>query len=94
MVKSTGDSLRQLQLKVLDEQSVRELAGGHRLQLVIDQVAVAEIVPINLHALAEQQAKLAEKRHLARARLLEIMDQGIDMGGLKITNRDELYDRD
>ena len=86
--------MRQLELKVLDPESVRELAAGQRLQLVVDQVTVAEIVPINLVALAEQQRQQADKRRLALERLLAIMDRGIDMGGLKITSRDELYDRD
>jgi hypothetical protein len=79
---------------VLDQESVRELAAGQRLQLVFDKVTVAEIVPVNLDALAEQQRQHVERRRLARERLLAIMDRGIDMGGFKITNRDELYDRD
>ena len=86
--------MRELELKVLDEASIRELAAGHRLKLVSDNVTVAEIVPTNLTALSDQQDQQQRTRMQARTRLLALMNKGIDMGGFKITNRDELYDRD
>ena len=43
--------MRQGQLSVLDAAAVRELATGHRLQLISDSVPVAEIVPIDVEFL-------------------------------------------
>jgi hypothetical protein len=87
-------AVRQLEISVLDEESVRELSSGQRVQLTFGNVTVAEIVPTELAALANQQRQKEEARNHSRTALLEIMNRGIDMGGFKITNRDELYDRD
>ena len=85
--------MRQLELNILDPESVRQLSTGQRVQLVLDDIAVAEIVPVDLAALAEEQRRKEQTRANARADLLEIMHGGINMEGFKITSRDELYDR-
>jgi hypothetical protein len=87
--------MRQLELEqVLDDASIRELTLGNRVQLVFQKVTVAEIVPVDAAAIESKRAEKAKEREEARQTLLEIMNHGYDMGGFKITNRDELYDRD
>lgn len=83
--------MRQISAKLLDRESLVELESGHRLQLVQGGKTIAEIVPIN----DPQELEATEQRRLlAVQRLTEIMEQGIHLGGLKISNRDELYERD
>jgi prevent-host-death family protein len=71
---------------------IAEAEAGQRLILVRGGKPVAELVPAS-ETQATQEAK-EQKRLAAVRRLTEIMDKGVNLGGLKITNRDELYERD
>ncbi len=84
--------MRQISAQLLDHDSLAELESGHRLELVQGGRTIAEIVPIG--TTPEESGLTEQKRHQAFRRLKEIMDQGIDLGGLRISNRDELYERD
>jgi hypothetical protein len=87
--------MRQLELQqLLEDASICELAQGNRVRLVFETVPVAEIVPLDAVTLNRQRVQEEREREDARQRLLELMNKGIDMGGYKITNRDELYDRE
>ncbi len=86
--------MRQVQLELLDDHSIQQLAAGERVQVVLKNVTVAEIVPVDPAALSAQQEEKERLRLAARERLLETLRKGYDLGGFKITNRDELYDRD
>ena len=86
--------MRELHLDVLDEESIHELARGERVRLMLDDSTVAEIVPINSSLLAERETQTERQRRKAIEELRALMVSGVDMGGYKIKNRDELYDRD
>jgi|GEM_PF-4546459 len=82
--------MRQISAQLLDHESLVELESGHRLQLVQGGRTIAEIVPI-----VESSSEDGETQHLQAARHLSIMlHKGMHLGGLRITNRDELYERD
>ncbi len=83
--------MRQISAQLLDHDALVELESGHRLQLVQGGRTIAEIVPVS--GANEVDAK-EQKRLEAVERLMEIMERGINLGGLKITDRDELYERD
>ena len=71
---------------------IAEAEAGQRLILVRGGKPVAEIVPASgteASLEAEEQKRLEAVR-----RLTEIMDKGVNLGGLRITSRDELYERD
>jgi len=85
--------MRQAALKSINEEFVEELASGRNIQLTIDDVPVAEIVPLNSKAIAQRQAGNKDKRHAAFERITAIMDRGVDLGGVW-NGRSELYDRD
>jgi antitoxin (DNA-binding transcriptional repressor) of toxin-antitoxin stability system len=82
--------MRQIPAQLLDPESLGELKSGHRLQLVQGGRTIAEIVPVAESSLEEEEMRHAE----AVRRLSEFLEKGIHLGGLRITNRDELYDRD
>jgi prevent-host-death family protein len=71
---------------------IAEAEAGQRLILVRGGKPVAEIVPAS-ETDSTQEAK-EQKRLEALQRLVEMMDRGVHLGGLRIDNRDELYDRD
>lgn len=85
--------MRQLELSSLDVVSIDELAAGHRVEIVLKGQPVAEVVPLDLDALAQQRTDREAARLQARERLLALMEKGFDLGGFRINNRDELYDR-
>jgi len=85
--------MRQISAKLLDHESLAELESGHRLQLVQGGRTIAEIVPVTDTFSSVQELNEANHREAVQ-RLREIMDRGIHLGGLRIANRDELYDRD
>ena len=85
--------MRQIELNVLPEDCIETLASGELLQLTVDGIVVAEIVPSNLVALAERQRSREESRQEAIVELRRIMDHGYDLG-IVWNGRDELYDRD
>jgi antitoxin (DNA-binding transcriptional repressor) of toxin-antitoxin stability system len=85
--------MRQVSAKLLDRESLAELESGHRLQLVQSGRTIAEIVPVSdTVSSAEELDEISHREAVQRLR--EIMDGGIHLGGLRIANRDELYDRD
>jgi antitoxin (DNA-binding transcriptional repressor) of toxin-antitoxin stability system len=71
---------------------IAEAEAGQRLILLRGGKPVAEIVPAS-ETDSTREAK-EQKRLAAVRRLTEIMDKGVDLGGLRITSRDELYERD
>jgi antitoxin (DNA-binding transcriptional repressor) of toxin-antitoxin stability system len=76
---------------------IAEAEAGQRLILVRGGKAVVEIAPGSQAALEPESAQLwkTEDERLAEGKeLMKILRKGFDLGGLKITNRDELYDRD
>lgn len=83
--------MRQISAQLLDQESLRELESGHRLELVQSGKTIAEIVPLSSSNSSEHLDVNEQTRLEAIRRLKEIMDQGINLGGLRITNRDELY---
>jgi antitoxin (DNA-binding transcriptional repressor) of toxin-antitoxin stability system len=82
--------MRQISAQLLDPESLGELKSGHRLQLVQGGRTIAEIVPVAESFLEEEETRRLE----AVRRLSEMMEKGMHLGGLRIANRDELYDRD
>lgn len=85
--------MRQVSAQILDETSLGELASGHRLELVRGGKRIAEIVPVTEEFSSQIESDDTAHRGAVR-RLREMMDQGMHLGGLRIANRDELYDRD
>jgi len=85
--------MRQAALKSINEEFVEELASGRNIQLTIDDVPVAEIVPIDSQAIALRQAGDKDKRAAAFERITAIMERGVDLGGVW-NGRSELYERD
>ncbi len=84
--------MRQISAQLLDHDSLAELESGHRLELVQGGRTIAEIVPIEDSTTQEPQS---DAEHLAAVeRLSEMLQRGMHLGGLRIANRDELYDRD
>jgi antitoxin (DNA-binding transcriptional repressor) of toxin-antitoxin stability system len=82
--------MRQVSAQLLDHDSLVELESGHRLQLVQGGKTIAEIVPVAESSFEEEETRRLEAvRHLS-----EMLEKGMHLGGLRITNRDELYDRD
>jgi antitoxin (DNA-binding transcriptional repressor) of toxin-antitoxin stability system len=82
--------MRNVSIEELEEHTadlISEVEAGHRLTLVRGGKAIADIVP------REAEPTEAE-RAAAVAELLAMMRKGIDLGGLRIDNRDELYERE
>ena len=67
---------------------IAKAEAGETLTIVKDGRAVASIAPAPKAPVSEKE------RQRAMRTLNEIMYHGYDMGGYKITSRDELYDRD
>ena len=82
--------MRQISAQLLDAESLGELKSGHRLELVQDGRTIAEIVPVVESSPEEEEARHCE----AVRRLSEFLEEGMHLGGVRITNRDELYNRD
>ncbi len=76
------------------EACIAEVEAGHKLVLMRGSKAVAEISPTPEVDQTRQLWKTEEERRAAAAELLAILDKGYDLGGFKIENRDELYERD
>ncbi len=85
--------MRQVSAQLLDPESLIELKSGHRLQLVQGGRTIAEIVPA-LQSEESQFWKSEEERLSSGKELMDILHKGFDLGGFRIENRDELYDRD
>ena len=73
---------------------IAEAEAGQRLVLMRGGKAVAEIGPAPEIEETGQLWKTEEERLAAGASLLARLKKGYDLGGFKIENRDELYDRD
>ncbi len=78
-----------------DPQScIAEAEAGQRLVLVRDGKPVVQIVPAAASADTPQLWKSEEERKAAGKEFFAMLEKGFNMGGFKIPNRDELYDRD
>jgi antitoxin (DNA-binding transcriptional repressor) of toxin-antitoxin stability system len=76
---------------------IAEAEAGQRLVLVRGGKAVVEITPSAGSIVSSEpvQAWNSEEGRLAAGEeLLKILRKGFDLGGSKMANRDELYDRD
>jgi antitoxin (DNA-binding transcriptional repressor) of toxin-antitoxin stability system len=76
---------------------IAEAEAGQRLVLLRGGKAVLEITPRTDPAIQPESAqtwKTEQERLAAGEELMKILRKGFNLGGLKITNRDELYDRD
>ena len=83
--------MRQLELKDAEKHFsdlIAEAEAGQTLMILRANKPVARIVP----AQATETVASSDQED-AHQELLRIMNHGYDLGGLKITNRDELYDR-
>ena len=76
------------------EGCIAEAEAGQRLVLMRGGKAVAEIGPAPEVEETQQLWKTEEERLAAGAELLALLRKGYDLGGFKIENRDELYERD
>jgi antitoxin (DNA-binding transcriptional repressor) of toxin-antitoxin stability system len=76
------------------EACIAEVEAGHKLVLMRGNKAVAEITPAPEVDQMPQLWKTEEERRANAVELLAILDSGYDLGGFKIENRDELYERD
>lgn len=85
--------MRQISAQILDEQSLGELASGHRLEVVRGGKRIAEIVPIAESSSSPLKLNEGERQEAVQ-RLREMTGRGMHLGGFRIANRDELYDRD
>jgi prevent-host-death family protein len=84
--------MRSVSIKELEEHTaelVAEVEAGNPLTLIRSGRAVAAVIPIANTAAHPTEAA----RSAARARLIALMEQGINLGGLRV-NRDELYSSD
>jgi antitoxin (DNA-binding transcriptional repressor) of toxin-antitoxin stability system len=82
--------MRNVSIEELEEHTadlISEVEAGHRLTLVRSGKAIADIVP-------RESEPSEEERIAAGVELLAMMRKGIDLGGLRIDNRDELYERE
>jgi antitoxin (DNA-binding transcriptional repressor) of toxin-antitoxin stability system len=76
---------------------VAKVEAGERLTLVRGGKTLADVVPRNG---ASDEAGLPKKwateeeRLAAVEKFFAVLDTGLDLGGLRIENRDELYERD
>jgi antitoxin (DNA-binding transcriptional repressor) of toxin-antitoxin stability system len=76
---------------------VAKVEAGERLTLVCGGKTIADVVPRNgTDAKADVTKKWAseEERLAAVEEFFAVLDSGLDLGGLRIENRDELYERD
>lgn len=93
---ATEDKIvRSVSIEELEEHTaelVAEVEAGNRLTLIRGGKRIADIVPSI--ASSEPEWKDEEERLKAVDRVMEKLRRGYDLGGFKITNRDELYDRD
>jgi antitoxin (DNA-binding transcriptional repressor) of toxin-antitoxin stability system len=80
------------ELSERSEDVVTELRAGHTLELLQGGKRIAEVVPVAQGAPNKWASE--EERLAAVADFRAWLDKGIDLGGFKIENRDELYDRD
>lgn len=84
--------MRQISAKVLDDESLSELESGHNVILVRSGKPFAEVVPL-LPEAQSPEMRSKEEHAAAVERLRQFMEKGLDLGGFRISNRDELYDR-
>ncbi len=85
--------MRNVSIQEFEEHPAKLLAeveSGQRLTVIRGGKAIAEFRPVIDSAASVTQTGRAE----AGARLLALMEKGIDLGGLKIESRDELYQRE
>jgi antitoxin (DNA-binding transcriptional repressor) of toxin-antitoxin stability system len=83
--------MRHISSQLLDEESLNELESGHNLIVVREGKPIAQVVPIN----SELADSAAERDHATAVDdMLKLINKGWNLGGLRIGDRDELYDRD
>ena len=70
------------------KQLAEEAATGQPVTLLQGDRPIAQIIPFPAPAITEEQ------RLKAGEELLAILEKGFDLGGLRIENRDELYERE
>jgi antitoxin (DNA-binding transcriptional repressor) of toxin-antitoxin stability system len=68
---------------------VCEAEAGESLTILRGDKPVARIIPFRADTAPDES-----QRQAAVQRLIALMERGIDMGGFKIANRDQVYDRD
>lgn len=73
---------------------IAEVEAGHALTLLRAGKPIVEISPApQTNGLLDGQLwKTEEERMAAGAELMQILRKGSDLGGLRIENRDELYE--
>ena len=81
--------MRQVSLREANQNfssCIAEVEAGERLVLTRRGQPVAEIVPFT------GKRKLDPEREAARQRMLALLDEGLDLGGVPLT-RDEMHER-
>jgi antitoxin (DNA-binding transcriptional repressor) of toxin-antitoxin stability system len=84
--------MRNVQLTEAEEHLadlVSEAEAGETLTILRGDKPIARIVPFRAATPPDESLRQAVVQ-----RLIALMEQGIDLGGFKITNRDQVYDRD
>ena len=80
------------------EDHIPDLEAGQRLTLLHRGKPLAEVIPISTASEDPSEPpvrwKSEEERLAAIADFMAFLRKGWDLGGLKITDRDALYDRD
>jgi len=91
--------MRQISIQEFEQDPkacLAEVEAGHGLTLLRGGRPVVEISPAfdTEGLLSGQVWKSEEERLAAGAELMSMLRKGFDLGGSRIENRDELYDRD
>ncbi len=87
--------MRNVSIQELEQhtaQLVAEVEAGNRLTLIRGGRAVAELVPPAADTVSRWTTE--EERLAAIDKVMNKHQQGYDLGGFKIIDRDALYDRD
>jgi antitoxin (DNA-binding transcriptional repressor) of toxin-antitoxin stability system len=79
------------ELEAHTDELTAQVQAGQRLTLVHGSKTIGDIVP---HEPARKKWASEAERIAAVEEMMTFLRKGVDMGGFKITDRDELYDRD
>jgi antitoxin (DNA-binding transcriptional repressor) of toxin-antitoxin stability system len=91
--------MRQISIQEFEQDPkacLAEVEAGHGLTLLRGGKPVVDISPASDidDLLSGQVWKTEDERLAAGAELMNLLRTGFDLGGLRIENRDELYERD